>query len=146
MPLALGDRPRRDGLGLSLPASRLSRRLVADRVLFAAVIGASLVVLFAPTASGPELFPYADKVIHVLLFSVLAWSGTRAGVALVPLAAALVAYAVASETIQATVLSERAGDWRDVVADLVGLGIGLLVGSRRERIHSIGAESDRGRS
>lgn len=119
---------------------------MADRVTFAAVIGASLVVLFAPTPGGPELFPYADKVIHVLLFAVLAWSGTRAGVASLTLALALVAYAVASETIQATVLPERSGAWQDVVADVVGCALGLLVGSRRPRMRSIGAEAERGPS
>jgi len=44
----------------------------------------------------------------------------------IALVVGLVAYAVATEVIQQTVLPDRQGDWTDVVADLVGAAVGLL--------------------
>ncbi len=115
-------------------ASTLTRSALVDRALFGGVVLVSLMVLFAPTAGGPQPFPYADKVVHLLLFAALAWSGRRAGVTVATLAAALVAYAVLGEVIQATVLPQRSGDWTDVAADLIGVAVGLVAGSRREHL------------
>ncbi len=112
--------------------SSLTRSALVDRALFGGVLLASLVVLFAPTAGGPQPFPYADKVVHLLLFAALAWSGRRAGVPVATLGVALVVYAVLSEVIQATLLPQRSGDWTDLAADLVGVVAGLLAGARRE--------------
>jgi hypothetical protein len=47
---------------------------------------------------------------------------------LVPL---LVVQAVVSEVVQARLMAGRSGDPADVVADLVGTGLGLLVAHRR---------------
>lgn len=112
--------------------SSLNRPALVDRGLFGGVMVVSLAVLFAPTAGGPQPFPYADKVVHLLLFAALAWSGQRAGVPVATLGVALVVYAVISEVIQATLLRQRSGDWTDVAADLIGLAGGLLAGARRE--------------
>lgn len=133
---------------MTTPASttrRLARRELASRALFGAAVVASLLILFAPTTGGAELFPYADKVVHVLLFAVLAWSGLRAGVPVVALAVALIGYAAVSEVVQATVLPARAGDWTDVLADLAGAAGGLLAGGRHARPQSAGS-GDRARS
>ena len=44
------------------------------------------------------------------------------------------AYAVGSEVVQHTLLPDRSGDWTDVVADLVGAAVGLLLArARRSR-------------
>lgn len=110
----------------------LAEQRVAGRAVFGVVLLTSLVVLFAPTAGGPQPFPYADKVVHLLLFAALAWSGQRAGVPVATLGVALVGYAVLSEVIQATLLPRRSGDWTDVAADLIGVAAGLLAGARRE--------------
>lgn len=119
-----------------LTSRALVHRALVDRMLFGAVVVTSLVVLFAPTAGGLPLFPYADKMVHLVLFAALAWSGRKAGLPVLPLAAGLMAYAVLSEVIQATVLPERGGEWTDVAADLIGITAGMLAGSRRE--HSSG--------
>jgi VanZ family protein len=90
----------------------------------------SLYVLFAPEAGGTALFPGSDKVVHLALFALLAgttrWRFGPAGPAL----AAVVAYAVLSEVVQATLLRDRSGDVYDVVADLLGVAVGWLLARR----------------
>lgn len=90
----------------------------------------SLYVLFTPRTGGDGLFYGADKVVHLGLFGLLAattrwrFGGGQAGLA------AVAAYAVLSEVVQARLLSARSGDAYDVVADLVGTALGWLVGAR----------------
>lgn len=107
--------------------------VVRDRLVFAGVLGVSAVVLFAPSPPGPALFPYADTAIHAALFAALGWSGRRAGAAEPVVAVALVAYAGASELVQAGVLPERSGSWLDFGADLVGGALGLLAARAHRR-------------
>jgi VanZ family protein len=96
------------------------------------VFVATLYALFWPdpagSGSGP---PGSDKAVHVLLFGALAatarWRfGSPAWV--LP---AVVTYAVVSEVVQALWLSARAGDLRDLVADLLGIAAGWLLAHRR---------------
>ena len=91
----------------------------------------SLYVLFWPDpASGGGRFPGADKVVHAGLFGLLALTsrcrfGTHGSVL-----AALVAYAVVSELVQAALLSNRSGDGWDVLADLAGVATGWWLAGR----------------
>ena len=100
----------------------------------------SLYVLFVPQPPGTPVFPYADKVVHLVLFALLAaavrW---RCGPALTG-ALLVVAYAAASEGVQAVALATRSGDVRDLVADLVGaaLGWGLARRALRAREPALG--------
>ena len=90
----------------------------------------SLYVLFTPRAGGEGLFPGADKVVHAVLFGLLAATTRwRFGPALVALAAVAV-YAVASEVVQGALLSTRSGDAYDVLADLLGAALGWLLAAR----------------
>ena len=87
----------------------------------------SLYVLFTPRTGGEGLFPGSDKVVHALLFGALAattWWRFTTGLAFVA------AYAVLSEVVQGVLLSTRSGDPYDVVADLLGAGIGWLLARR----------------
>ena len=90
----------------------------------------SLYVLFTPRTGGEGLFPYADKVVHLVLFALLAatarWRFGPASAAL----AGVAAYAVLSEVAQATLLSTRSGDAYDVVADLLGAAVGWVAAHR----------------
>ena len=98
--------------------------------MLAGTVAVQLVVLYWPRAAAGGGLPYVDKVVHVAVFAAVAWAGCRAGVphrVLVPL---LVAQAVASEVVQARLLAGRSGDPADVVADLVGTGLGLLLAHR----------------
>ena len=92
---------------------------------------ASLYVLFWPDpAGGGSRLPGADKVVHALLFGLLAatarWRfGDRRG-----LLAAVLAYAAVSELVQALLLTERSGDLWDLLADAVGAVVGWLLARR----------------
>ena len=98
------------------------------RVLpFAAVVLASLVVLFAPASTTPSaLPPGVDKVVHLALFAALAVTGRRAGLPAVGLAAGLVVYAAGSEVLQGVLPIGRTPDPLDAVVDIVGLTLGLV--------------------
>lgn len=91
----------------------------------------SLYVLFAPRTGGDGLFHGSDKVVHLVLFGLLAattrWRFGRVTAGLV----AVAAYAPVSELVQGLLLTSRSGDPYDVVADLAGVAAGwCVVGSR----------------
>jgi len=94
---------------------------------FALACLVSLVVLFAPSSGPAGAVPHLDKVVHASVFGLLVVTGVlrfgrpRAAV----LAAA--AYAVLSEVVQHVALPGRTGDPTDVVADVCGALLGLLV-------------------
>jgi hypothetical protein len=71
--------------------------------------------------------PYLDKLVHVLVFAAVAWTGLRAGVPARWLLPLLVLHAVTSELVQARLLAQRSGDPADVVADLAGTLAGTLL-------------------
>ena len=97
------------------------------RALFAAVVVASLVVLFAPESDVPSGFSFSDKIVHAALFGALAVTGVRAGVPWRALAVLLVLYAAGSEGLQAVLPIARHGDLWDFVADTIGVTGGLVV-------------------
>ena len=106
----------RDALSVHGPLSRGA---------FAVAVLVSLAVLFAPVDDVPLAPPGVDKLVHALLFAVLAVTGRWAGVSRVVLAPVLVLYAAVSEVLQGIIGRDAAvGDW---VADVVGLLLGLLV-------------------
>lgn len=94
----------------------------------------SLYVLFAPDPGGPDTaLPGADKAVHLVLFALLAGTARwRYGGALLVLGAVL-AYAPASEAVQALLLADRSGDLLDVVADVVGALVGWWLAPRLRR-------------
>lgn len=106
------------------------RHLRFPHVLFVVVCAVHLTALYLPSTpeAGPvEEIPYADKVVHVVLFAVVALAGRWAGITARPLLAVLVVDAVASELIQGSLLPERTADATDFLADLAGIALGLLV-------------------
>ena len=96
-------------------------------VLLALAVAVQVVVLYAPEGGGAPLFPNADKVVHVVVFLVpvalALLAGFRRGVVVLVFAA----QAVLSEVVQALLLPHRSGDVLDVVADLTGVALGVLV-------------------
>ena len=90
----------------------------------------SLYVLFTPRTGGDGLFYGSDKVVHLVLFGLLAGTTRwRFG----PVTAGLVAvaaYAPVSELVQGLLLTTRSGDPYDVVADLLGVAAGWLLARR----------------
>ena len=90
-------------------------------------------MLFTPSTGGLALFEGSDKVVHLVLFALLA-ATTRWRFGPVAVALGVVcAYAVVSELIQGALLSSRSGDAYDVLADLVGVALGWLLAHRLNR-------------
>ena len=104
--------------------SRLTGGGQLSRVAFGAAVLASLVVIFAPAGDVPSAAPGVDKVVHLLLFAVLAVTGRWAGVRLGPLAVGLASYAAVSEVVQAVTPLARSGSPADLLADLAGIAVG----------------------
>ncbi|MGQ7352628.1 VanZ family protein [Quadrisphaera oryzae] len=99
---------------------------------------AQLVVLYAPRAPStdqvPLVGPVLDKVVHLAVFALVAWTGRRAGVRVRLLVVVLLAHAVVSELLQHWVLPHRSGDPLDALADAAGVLVGLLLPARRGRL------------
>ncbi len=87
----------------------------------------------------PDWLPYADKIAHLLGFAVpvalvllsVAWfARVPSRPVMIAVVAAFAGQAVLSELVQAYLLPNRAGDLADLVADGLGIGLGVLVGRR----------------
>ena len=104
----------------------LEVRGALSRGAFAAAVLVSVVVLFAPAGDVPSAPPGVDKVVHLLLFAVLAATGRWAGLRPRPLALGLAAYAGLSELLQAVTPLGRSGSAADLLADLAGIALALL--------------------
>lgn len=104
------------------------------RVALVLLVGVHLVVLYAPDSGGAPAFPGIDKVVHVATFASVALAGLRAGLAARWWLPVVAAHAVVSELVQHWALPHRSGDPADVLADLVGVGAGVLAGWLLDRI------------
>ena len=112
--------------------------------LFALAVAVNLVLLFWPRAPGTPGGLQLDKVVHLLSFGFVTWSGARAGLAVRWLAAVLAVHAVTSELIQHALLPGRSGDPADVLADLTGVaGVVLALGAASWRDGRLGPERER---
>ena len=89
----------------------------------------SVVVLFTPESGVPTAPPGTDKVIHTLLFALLAFTGLYAKISRVlPM---LVVYAGVSEVLQQLITPlHRSGDVLDALVDVLGIGLGWFVFAR----------------
>ena len=90
-------------------------------------------MLFSPTGVGDPVFVNADKVVHYLLFALLAATVRWRFGGRERLLWAVFGYAIASEVIQHVALPGRSGDVVDVLADVAGASLGWLVAQRRLR-------------
>lgn len=102
---------------------RVHRALLAG---LAAAVALQLVVLYVPQDPGPLPFPNADKVVHLSVFALPALLGLLAGLPGRWVVAVLVGHAALSEVVQGLLLAGRSGDPVDALADVVGVGLGVL--------------------
>ncbi|PRY42402.1 VanZ family protein [Umezawaea tangerina] len=93
----------------------------------------SVIVLFTPESGVPSSPPGTDKVVHCLLFALLAVTGLRAAAGWPRprwVLLALVGYAGLSEVLQALITPlHRSGDVLDALTDVVGIALGWGVGA-----------------
>lgn len=107
------------------------------RVGFAVALLVQMWALYVPRTPSVGSGLPLDKVGHLALFAVVTWFGLRLGYTwIVPL---MVVQALASEFVQLRLLSARSGDWADVAADLLGIGLGWLLARRSRRPASSGS-------
>ncbi|MDN5860863.1 MAG: VanZ family protein [Pseudonocardia sp.] len=102
----------------------------ARELPFLVVLLVSLVVLFTPASGLPSVFPGADKLVHLATFGALVFTGRLARIPRGRLVAGLVGYAVASEVLQGLLPIGRSPDPVDVLADVLGIAVGVLVARR----------------
>ena len=105
-------------------------------------LGLQLAVLYAPRAPGVATggLP-VDKVVHAVVFALPTVALARAGVPRGWAVGLMALHAPVSEAIQHNLLRDRSGELGDIVADLVGVGIGAAV-LWRPRRGSPGAAAD----
>ncbi|MBA8825835.1 hypothetical protein FHX42_003201 [Saccharopolyspora lacisalsi] len=97
------------------------------RAPFIIVLAISLVILFTPASGVPTAPPGTDKVVHLLLFALLAVTGGVGRLPLGGLSVGLLCYAATSEALQAILPLNRSGDVLDATVDALGAAAGLLV-------------------
>lgn len=86
----------------------------------------SMVMLFTPGSQVPKSSWWVDDVVHATLFAALAITGRRLPMRWWELVAGLAGYAVLSEVVHAIAPLHRSGSVLDVLADVIGIGVGLL--------------------
>lgn len=101
------------------------------RAGFVAAILAQLWVLYlyVPSGSDAVSLPHADKIVHAAVFALPAFLGVLAGLRPSIVGAVLAVHAPVSEVVQHLWIPARAGDPWDVVADVVGVLLGLALGA-----------------
>jgi len=94
-------------------------------------------LMLAPPGIGEPPFPHFDKVVHLIAFACLGFplSVTRTHPALWIFLAAVV-YGAAIEIIQPSF--GRSAEWADLAADVIGAGLGILLGRLVSRIRKPG--------
>lgn len=109
------------------------------RLALVVVLIVHLLTLYLPGGpdAGPELFPHADKVIHFVAFGVPTMLARLLSVRWWPVVL-LALHAPVSELVQHFFLQWRGGDPWDAVADLVGVGAGVLAASWLRRRSTAG--------
>lgn len=88
-------------------------------------VALQLVLLYSPSGGGAPPFPNFDKLVHCAVFALPVFFALVARLPRVPVIAVLALHAPLSEVIQWTLLPNRSGDPWDVVADLVGVALGV---------------------
>ncbi len=118
--------PDRSAADPSLGTGRLIWTTRAARTVFAVLLAVSTVMFLTPRDDVPSGGP-DDKVVHAVIFVVLAVAGRWAALPWVALGVGLAAYAAVTEILQAVLPIDRQGDVRDLAADVIGVAVGLLL-------------------
>lgn len=106
---------------------------MSRRLPFLIALAISVVVIYLPGSGVPGSPDGTDKLVHLGLFFVLALTGRIAGIRALWLGPALTAYAPISELLQAVLPINRDGTPGDALADVLGVGLGLVAGRLAEQ-------------
>ncbi|TRW43417.1 VanZ family protein [Georgenia yuyongxinii] len=112
-----------------LVPSRHPRRGRARTAALLVALAVQALVLYLPVvpdAPGTSV-PGADKITHAAVFALVTVAGLVAGLPPAIVVGFGVVHAAASELVQHSVLPGRSGDVLDVVADLAGVALGVVV-------------------
>lgn len=96
--------------------------------LWAALLGTVAYLSLGTPRSGPDV-PASDKWMHLTTYFLVAAAGVqlfRPGRALQAAAVFVVLFGVAMEVGQGALTADRTMDWRDAVANSIGVGLGIL--------------------
>ena len=88
-------------------------------------IAIAVVLLVPSSPSAATTWPYADKLVHIVLFAIFAIAWFRARTRWPLIAIGGVAVAVATELLQPLLPWPRRADPMDVAADIIGLAVGF---------------------
>ncbi len=100
-------------------------RALLLRWAFGVLVVLHLAALYWPRVDVAGPVTGTDKILHVLLFAAPTVAGLLAGVRPAYLLAVVALHAPASELMQHYLLPHRSGDAGDVVADLLGVVLGV---------------------
>ena len=97
-------------------------------------LGLQFAVLYAPRAPAVDTggLP-VDKLVHLVAFALPTAALIAAGVPRGWAIGLMAVHGPLSEVVQGAVLADRSAEWGDVVADLAGVALGVLVASRWAR-------------
>ena len=115
---------------MALPSGHRPRLL---RVVFVVAFLLQSAALYWPVAPGTGQGLPLDKVAHLLLFAIVAFTGTAAGIPVRWLVAVLAAQALISEAAHHWLYMGRGGEISDLVADVLGAAAGIALGTRWRR-------------
>ena len=111
--------------------ARVPRRVRA--AVACAVAAAHLAVLYSPRAPAVGSGIRLDLLVHVTVFAAVALTACWAGVGARTVGLVLAVEALVSEGVQALWLPGRTGDVTDLLADAVGVAVGLWAASALAR-------------
>lgn len=94
------------------------------------VLAIHLAALYWPRVTIVGPVSWTDKFVHPLLFLVPVVVGALWRRRVLPVAIVFTLHAPVSELVQHYLLPNRSGDPWDAVADLLGVGLGILVARR----------------
>ncbi len=106
-------------------------------VVFGVVVVGHLLALYWPRVDVGNPPRGTDKVVHLLLFAIPVLAGALAfDRRWLIVVAALVIHAPVSEAVQSLALPDRVGSLSDLLANLVGVAVGVGVGWWARRLRS----------
>ncbi len=94
---------------------------------FGLVLVVSCCIFFAPASAVPSAPIGTDTVVHVVSFVALAYTIVLAGLTRGRAVVVLLAYGAATEILQTLLPLNRSGSTMDVLADAVGIVVGIAL-------------------